>query len=928
MRFMKFLAGAGLAAMLVACGGGGGVGSGDTGSGGASTSTATSITLTSSAANISTATGAANATVTITAEVRNAAGTGVSGEPVTFTTDSGALTSASTATGTGLLGGGSLGRATAILSVGTDRTPRDITVTVRVGSVSSKIVVPVVSAAATIEVFSSSPTVSSVAGAVGSVATITAIVKNSANNGISDEPVTFTADSGVLQEASVTTGVNGVSTVLLSAGTDTTPRNITVTVKAGSVSNKVVVAVTNVGMSTVTSIDLFSSSSTLSSTLGSTVTITAIVKNAGNNGIANETVKFAADSGVLQGASAQTSATGSATVVLSAGANLTPRNITVTVTAGAVTKNIVVPVSAITPSTVATIEALSSAVSLPSGTGSSVTITALVKNGANNGVAAEVVKFSADSGVLQDASPVTSANGTATATLSAGADKSQRNITITVAAGTVSQKIVVPVSGTTIGIAGASSLLLNGVESYAVSLKDSGGKAVVGVDVQVTSTLANTLTPAKVTTDSNGTATFKYTATKNGDDTLSVSGAGVSAQQRVSVSNVNFAFTSPLSGSNPLVPVNTVQTVKVRYLEGVVGKPGKTVYFSSTRGEVLSPTSAVTDIDGYASATVRSATAGPATISAQLDSTVTTTVINYYAATPFSITVQANAAAIPPNAANTTSNSAAIIAILRDVTGNPVQGAVVNFSLLQDTSGGTISPGIAVTDANGRVTASFIPGATTTAQNGVVIQASTNSGALMSKASLTVSTRALFIAIATSNTISNKDGDDTVYRKPFSVQVNDASGAPVVNQAVTLQIWPPYFRKGYMEYSTIDSMWGIAAYVTCFNEDANKNGFLDIGEDTNADNRLQPGIPGVVSPSTVITDSTGFAKFDLFYGEQYALWVDFEITAGATVAGTESRTTFNYFPAAAMASDLTNPAVTPAGRKSPFGVVLDCKSPN
>ena len=933
MRFMKFLAGAGLAAMLVACGGGGGVGSGDTGSGGASTSTATSITLTSSAANISTATGAANATVTITAEVRNAAGTGVSGEPVTFTTDSGALTSASTATGTGLLGGGSLGRATAILSVGTDRTPRDITVTVRVGSVSSKIVVPVVSAAATIEVFSSSPTVSSVAGAVGSVATITAIVKNSANNGISDEPVTFTADSGVLQEASVTTGVNGVSTVLLSAGTDTTPRNITVTVKAGSVSNKVVVAVTNVGMSTVTSIDLFSSSSTLSSTLGSTVTITAIVKNAGNNGIANETVKFAADSGVLQGASAQTSATGSATVVLSAGANLTPRNITVTVTAGAVTKNIVVPVSAITPSTVATIEALSSAVSLPSGTGSSVTITALVKNGANNGVAAEVVKFSADSGVLQDASPVTSANGTATATLSAGADKSQRNITITVAAGTVSQKIVVPVSGTTIGIAGASSLLLNGVESYAVSLKDSGGKAVVGVDVQVTSTLANTLTPAKVTTDSNGTATFKYTATKNGDDTLSVSGAGVSAQQRVSVSNVNFAFTSPLSGSNPLVPVNTVQTVKVRYLEGVAGKAGKTVYFSSTRGEVLSPTSAVTDVDGYASATVRSATAGPATISAQLDSTVTTTVINYYAAAPFSITVEANAAAIPPNAAGTTANSAAIIAILRDVTGNPVQGAVVNFSLLQDTSGGTITPGIAVSDANGRVAASFIPGATTTGQNGVVIMATTTKldGTTLSPikpAYVTVSTRALFITISTSNTISNRVGDDTVYQKPFSVLVNDAAGAPVVGQPVSLMVWPTRYAKGNMikDPNILTTSWIPVVAATCDNEDANKNGFLDAGEDKNGDTILQPGGPGTISPSTVTTDSTGFATFNLYYGEQYALWTEFEITAGATVAGTESRTMTLPFWAPAMLSDLTSEA-TPAGYISPFGTAASCTSP-
>ena len=922
MRFMKFLAGAGLAAMLVACGGGGGVGSGDTGTGSGSTSTATSITLTSSNANISTAAGATNATVTITAEVRNAAGTGVSGEPVVFTTDSGVLTNASTATGTGISSlGGALGRARADLSVGTDRTPRNITVTVTVGTISNKIVVPVVSAAASIEMFSSSPSVSSVAGAVGSAVTITAIVKNSANNGIGDEPVTFTADSGVLQEASVTTGVNGVSTVLLSAGTDTTPRNITVTVKAGSVSNKIVVAVTNAGLSTVSSIDLFSSASTLSSALGSTVTITAIVKNAANNGIANETVKFAADSGVLQGASGQTSATGSATVVLSAGSNLLPRDITVTVTAGAVTKNIVVPVSAITPSTVATIEALSSAVSLPSGTGSSVTITALVKNGANNGVAAEVVKFSADSGVLQDASPVTGANGTATVTLSAGADKSQRNITITVSAGTVSQKIVVPVSGTTVSVAGASSLLLNGIETYTVSLKDSGGKAVVGVDVQLASSLGNAVTPAKVATDSNGTAAFKYTASKSGSDTLTVSGAGVSAQQRVSVSSVNFAFTNPASGNSPLVAVNTDQTVTVRYLAAGVGVAGQLVYFSSTRGEV-SPASATTDANGDASTKVRATTAGPATISAQLAgaSTVATASLNYFAAIPETIVLQANPGAVAPNATGSSANTSVLSAVVRDISGNAVQGAVVNFTLVADTSGGTITPGTGVTDANGRVAASFIPGATSTASNGVVVRATTANGAKTATVRLTVSSRALFIAIATSNTIANKEGDDTVYSKPFSVQVNDANGAAVTNQTVTLSIYPPTYRKGRLGWN--GTAWGMISALTvqCPNEDVDRSGILSgNNKDTDGNGVLTPGIPGVVAPASVTTDSTGFATFNLLYGEQYVPWIDFEITARALVAGTESSNTFN-FPAAGMASDFTNETVTPAGWISPFNL--------
>ena len=245
MRFLKYFAGAGLAALLVACGGGGAVGGGgNPGSG--STSTAASITLTSSAANISTAAGATNATVTITAEVRNSSGTGVSGEPITFTADSGALTNASTATGTGTATGGALGRATAILSAGTDKTPRNITVTVVVGSVTNKIVVAVVSSATSIEVLSSA--VSLPSGSDSSV-TITALVKNSANNGIAGEPVKFSADSGVLQNAASVTGVNGTATALLSVGADKTQRNITVTVTTGAISKSIVVPVSGTTLS-------------------------------------------------------------------------------------------------------------------------------------------------------------------------------------------------------------------------------------------------------------------------------------------------------------------------------------------------------------------------------------------------------------------------------------------------------------------------------------------------------------------------------------------------------------------------------------------------------------------------------------------------------------------------------------------------------
>lgn len=670
----------------------------------------------------------------------------------------------------------------------------------------------------------------------------------------------------------------------------------------------------------VASIGLTSSSASISTAQGAangTVTITAMVR-ASNGALvsSSDAVTFTADTGVLTDASASVAA-GSATAVLSPGTNLTPRDITVTVKVGTVSNTIVVPVV----SAATNIEVLSSAVSLPSGSSSFVTVTAIVKNSANNGVANEPVRFSADSGVLQGASAVTSVNGTATVTLSVGADKSQRDITVTVMAGGVSKTVVIPVSGTSLGIAGPSSLLVNGVTNYSASLKDSSGGVVPGVDVQVRSSLGNSITPAKITTDNNGTATFQYTAINGGTDTLTVVGAGLSTQQRIVISTVNFGFTNPAAGVTPSVAVNAPQAVTVRYLSNGIGVSNQDVFFSSTRGDV-SPASVKTDANGYATATASASTAGPATVSALLGGTgtVATASINYYAATPATIVLQANPSAVRPNAVGTSANTAILSAVVRDNSGNAVQGAVVNFTLVKDTSGGTISPGTGVTDTNGRVVASFIPGATTTAAGGVEVRAATGNGLITNTAKLTVSNQALFIAIATSNTISNKAGDDTVYSKPFSVQVNDVNGAAVVNQTVTLAIYPPTYRKGRLGWN--GTAWGMIPSLTvqCPNEDIDRSGVLSgNNNDIDGNGVLTPGIPGVITPASVVTDATGFATFNLLYGEQYAPWIDFEITARATVAGTESSNSF-FYPAAGLASDFTSETVAPAGVESPFNL--------
>lgn len=572
---------------------------------------------------------------------------------------------------------------------------------------------------------------------------------------------------------------------------------------------------------------------------------------------------------------------------------------------------------------VASVEVLSSAATLPSASANSVTITALVKNSANNGMSGVDVSFTSSSGVLQSVTAQSDANGTATATLATGADRSNRDITVSVKAGAVTGSVVVPVTGTTASLVGVGSVLMGGTATYAVTLRDSGGSAVSGAAVAVRSSLGNNVSPANLTTDVNGGASFNYVANNAGSDTLTVSGVGGSATLVVAVSGEDFAVVSPGAGTE--VFVNTAREIRVRYRSGGAGVAGRDVTFSTTRGTV-SAASVTTDANGEAAVNVLSSTAGPATVTAQVAGGALTSVpVLFTASMPDSVVLQINPGAVPPNPAGSSANQAQLQAVVRDSSGNPVKGRTVNFTLVADTSGGRLSGGTGTTDANGTVSDTFVPGPLSTAADGVQIRATVAGTGVQSTATMTVSNQALFIALATSNTITNKD--DTTYAKPFSVRVTDANGAAVKNQAVALSVFPTYYYKGSLAYSETDSSWGYSSVQMCRNEDLNRDGNLQPGEDLNQDGRLTPGMPGAIPVASITTDDTGFASFTLEYGEQNAPWVDFEITARTSVAGTESAAKMSYF-ARGSSEDFTSKDVAPAGVRSPFGVTVDCTVPN
>ena len=566
------------------------------------------------------------------------------------------------------------------------------------------------------------------------------------------------------------------------------------------------------------------------------------------------------------------------------------------------------------------IEVLASSNALASA-GAEVVITAFVKNTSNVGLTGQTVSFASSSGILQVTSAVSDASGAVSAKLSAGSNKALRNITVTVSAAAASGSIVIPVTETSVSVAGSGSLQLGGANAtYTVRAVDSASSPIAGATITASSTLGNTIALSSPTTDAMGGTTFTYTPTNAGTDTVTVSGLGSVATTTVTVSAIDFSVLN--LASDALIAVGVNQTVTVRYKNLNLGVPGQTVIFSTTRG-TFAPSSSATDVNGDASAVLSSTTAGPASVLAQIAGVGQVSLpVQFVAGVPSSVVVQATPGAVQPNVSGSTSSRSTIEAVVRDANLNAVANTSVAFSLVQDLSNGSLSPGVATTDGNGRAQVQFIPGSSSTAANGVVIRAEAGSPVVSGQTTLTVNGNALFITLAFGSTMS--EFNSTNYSRPFSAYVTDANGVAVASQSLSLSALPVDYDKGTMTYDSASSLWVRNSVVPgCVNEDLNTNGILDVGEDINGNGQLTPGNVVALSAGVMTTDASGLALFDLRYGKQFSGWLRVRITARATVAGTES-SNFITLRLPALLADLSDQLVAPASVFSPFGQSAVC----
>lgn len=607
------------------------------------------------------------------------------------------------------------------------------------------------------------------------------------------------------------------------------------------------------------------------------------------------------------------------------------------------------------PPTKYNLTVLTSNPQMPSDDSKSPTITALVRDANNNVVNDVPVAFQASSGAVTVTQAVTGPSGTATATLSTAGDPTNRTITVTATAGASTASVSVDVIGTKLSVSGPSSMVTGDTQSYGIALVDAGNNGISGQTVQVTSAKDNTLNPSTLTTDTAGQGTFTMTAVNSGTDTLTVAAAGLKATESVAVSNDSFAITAP--AANAAIDIGTPRNVTVVWKSSGSPVAGQAIHFSATRG-TLSAATATTDVNGSATVTISSSSAGPAVISASGNGVSAQVIVNFLATTPSTISLQASPTTVAIQGKST------ITATVRDPNGNLVANEAVDFALVKDATGGSLSAATAVTNAQGQASVVYTASSTTSQTNGVEISGTVSGTAITGNTALTVGGETVILSLGTGGgqSLITETADHTQYVLPYSVLAVDSAGNAISGVTVSFTVESLGYGKGVMVFYSgfwtpgvlnsnqtvtlgftndanfsADQTSGVASVIAgleaCDTEDGDNDGIED--SDYNNDfGHINPGQPviwpgqvAVTSVGSATTDSTGSATVNLLYPKDHAYWVAVRLTATATVQGAQSSTSVDFWLPGA-ASDYNQSTVGPPGQTSPYGTGTSCIDSN
>lgn len=323
-------------------------------------------------------------------------------------------------------------------------------------------------------------------------------------------------------------------------------------------------------------------------------------------------------------------------------------------------------------------------------------------------------------------------------------------------------------------------------------------------------------------------------------------------------------------------------------------------------------------------------------------------------ATVSASSLSAQPSSISPNSTGVTTNRSKLSAKFLSTGNAGIQNMRVRFLIVPPAlgNGETISVGDATvySDASGTAEADYVAGTRSSPTNGVNVRACYKESDFVASdftaeglcpslksvsATLTVAGSPLSISISDDNKMEKGLGE-IAYVKKFLIQVNDSAGVAVKDALVSASVDITHYGKGTYGGSyplgsaapTIDDMTlafstgtltviregsspsslttAPSTYtsgtttstlnVWCVNEDANRNGFLDGGEDRNADGLIQPRKAEIIVSyvNGNKTDQNGQMLVQITYGQNMGSWLSYTLKATTSVAGSEGNASKSY----------------------------------
>lgn len=321
---------------------------------------------------------------------------------------------------------------------------------------------------------------------------------------------------------------------------------------------------------------------------------------------------------------------------------------------------------------------------------------------------------------------------------------------------------------------------------------------------------------------------------------------------------------------------------------------------------------------------------------------------------------------IPVNSPGTLASRSIIRFLMLDSQNRPVPNVRVRFR--DDTSGvPTVGSSLEnsgatlYTDSSGAVSTQYISGQNPSPTNGVTLRACYSDVDFLDAfacpnsvaTSLTIAGEALAVSIGNDNLLEKGPG---TYIRRFAITVADSAGKPVPNAPVDISVDLTHYGKafriagsgttspqvplgaiGLTQSTTFPvALTGTTAtfdFSWCANEDRNRNGFADPGEningslDTNNQATLEPRksdlLISYTDPARTTTDANGLLSVKVEYSQRYALWLAYRVRVIANVQGSQGIAERLFVTEFVEGDQVNGSFLIP-----PYGSNPSCTSPN